>query len=128
MRFAKVEAPPTAPKISAVAEAAPALTLLGGLNGQFMIEEITRGARGQMPAADMTAIYVEIWDHLPQIAAALHIASATANCPLVEYNPKVLDVANRYLQEPIRTQGATYALPPGPGLGAAVRDTANIED
>ncbi len=64
VQFAKVEAPPTAPKISAVRRAAPNLTLLGGLNGQFMIEEITRGARGQMPAADMTSIYVEVWDHL----------------------------------------------------------------
>lgn len=62
--YAKVEAPPTAPKISAVRNATPALTLLGGLNGQFMIEEISRGARGQMPATDMTSLYVEIWDQL----------------------------------------------------------------
>ena len=61
---AKVEAPPTAPKISRVAEAAQGLVLLGGLNGQFMIEEIQRGARGCMPAADMTSFYVEIWDRL----------------------------------------------------------------
>ncbi len=65
VRYAKVEAPPTAPKISSVAAAAGgALTLFGGLNGQFMIEEIQRGARGQMPAADMTRNYVEIWNHL----------------------------------------------------------------
>jgi 2-keto-3-deoxy-L-arabinonate dehydratase len=61
---AKVEAPPTAPKISRVAEAASGLVLLGGLNGQFMIEEIQRGARGCMPAADMTSFYVHIWDRL----------------------------------------------------------------
>ena len=64
VRYAKVEAPPTAPKITAVREAAPELALLGGLNGLFMIEEITRGARGQMPAADMTALYVEVWNCL----------------------------------------------------------------
>lgn len=61
---AKVEAPPTAPKISRVAEAVKDLVLLGGLNGQFMIEEIQRGARGCMPAADMTSFYVQIWDRL----------------------------------------------------------------
>lgn len=61
----KVEQPPTAPKISKVCEAAgDSLVVLGGLNGQFMIEEIQRGARGQMPAADMTALYVAVWDHL----------------------------------------------------------------
>lgn len=61
----KVEQPPTAPKVSSVIEAAgDALLVLGGLNGQFMIEEMQRGARGQMPAADMTALYVAVWNHL----------------------------------------------------------------
>ena len=63
--YAKVEAPPTPPKISRVLEASEGrLTILGGLNGQFMIEEFQRGARGQMPAADMTRNYVEIWNCL----------------------------------------------------------------
>ncbi len=67
---AKVEAPPTAPKISRVLEAADGLTVLGGLNGQFMIEEIQRGARGCMPAADMTSFYVHIWDRLQENAVS----------------------------------------------------------
>ena len=63
--YAKVEAPPTAPKITATAAAAgDSLTLFGGLNGQFLIEEIRRGARGVMPAADMTRDFVAIWDAL----------------------------------------------------------------
>jgi 4-hydroxy-tetrahydrodipicolinate synthase len=63
--YAKVEAPPTAPKITATAAAAgESLTLFGGLNGQFMIEEIQRGARGVMPAADMTRDFVAVWDAL----------------------------------------------------------------
>ena len=62
---AKVEAPPTAPKISATAKAAgDSLALFGGLNGQFMIEEIQRGARGIMPAADMTRDFVAVFDAL----------------------------------------------------------------
>lgn len=61
----KVEQPPTAPKVTKVCEAAgDSLVVLGGLNGQFMIEEMQRGARGQMPAADMTALYVAVWNHL----------------------------------------------------------------
>ena len=63
--YAKVEAPPTAPKITqTVAAAGDALTVFGGLNGQFLIEEIRRGARGAMPASDMTDLYVQIWDAL----------------------------------------------------------------
>ena len=45
VQYTKVEAPPTAPKVSAVA-AAGGITVFGGLNGQFLIEEVDRGARG----------------------------------------------------------------------------------
>ncbi len=61
----KVEAPPTAPKVAAVvAQAGGGLTVFGGLNCQFIIEEWQRGARGQMPGSDRTRDLVEIWSHL----------------------------------------------------------------
>jgi 2-keto-3-deoxy-L-arabinonate dehydratase len=63
VRYAKVEAPPTAPKVTAVAKAGGPV-VFGGLNGQFLIEEMERGARGTMPGSDMTALYVEIWNRL----------------------------------------------------------------
>jgi 2-keto-3-deoxy-L-arabinonate dehydratase len=63
VRYVKVEAPPTASKVTAVLEAG-GLVVLGGLNGQFMIEEIGRGARGVMPGSDETSHYVEIWNRL----------------------------------------------------------------
>lgn len=53
----------------------------------------------------------------PQIAAAIHFAAALSNCPLLEYNPAVLEAANRHLREPIQMDGACYAVPEGPGLG-----------
>ncbi len=62
VEYVKAEAPPTAPKISRTLEAANGtLTLFGGLNGQFLIEECQRGARGTMPASDMASLYVEVW-------------------------------------------------------------------
>ena len=65
VRYAKVEAPPTARKISStVVASSDNLTLLGGLNGQFMIEEWRRGASGIMPASDMTWLFRSIWDDL----------------------------------------------------------------
>ena len=82
---AKVEAPPTAPKISRVAEAANGLVLLGGLNGQFMIEEIQRGARGCMPAADMTSFYVQIWDRLEAADTSSAWDCFTRILPLVRF-------------------------------------------
>ena len=63
VQYAKVEAPPTAPKITAVINAGGPV-VFGGLNGQFMIEEIERGARGIMPGSDMIAMFVDIWNRL----------------------------------------------------------------
>ncbi|WP_187775583.1 dihydrodipicolinate synthase family protein [Luteimonas suaedae] len=68
VRYVKVEAPPTAPKISAILdgydlkgdEAPP--VLFGGLNGQFLLEELDRGAVGTMPGSDLTAAFVAMWD------------------------------------------------------------------
>jgi 4-hydroxy-tetrahydrodipicolinate synthase len=63
VRLVKVEAPPTAPKISALAaEAGGKLTLFGGLNGNFYLEELARGSRGIMPGSDMTGLFVRVWD------------------------------------------------------------------
>lgn len=63
VRYVKVEAPPTAPKVTAVVSAGGPV-VFGGLNGQFLIEEMERGARGMMPGSDMTAHYVEIWNRM----------------------------------------------------------------
>jgi D-galactarolactone cycloisomerase len=57
----------------------------------------------------------------PQIAAALHFAAAAPACDLIEYNPLVLMVANRYLAEPIAMEGAGYVVPDRPGLGIEMR-------
>lgn len=63
----------------------------------------------------------------PQITAALHLAASTPHCPFVEYNPKVLEVANRHQEEPIVVRAARYLLPEKPGLGAAIRNGVGFE-
>jgi len=60
----------------------------------------------------------------PQIAAALHFAAAVDSCTLAEYNPKVLEVANRFLRQPIRLEGPCYEVPRTPGLGADIDEDA----
>ena len=65
VEYAKIEAPPTAPKITTTLEAAgDMLKLFGGLNGQFMIEEWQRGSRGIMPGSDLVSVYCSIWSAL----------------------------------------------------------------
>ncbi len=53
----------------------------------------------------------------PQIAAAIHFAAAIPNCQLLEYNPNVLEMANRFLSEPIECRAGRYSVPQRPGLG-----------
>jgi 2-keto-3-deoxy-L-arabinonate dehydratase len=63
IRYVKIEAPPTAPKTTEVLRASEgALTVFGGLNCQFLYEELERGAMGAMPNSDITHVYVRIWD------------------------------------------------------------------
>ena len=53
----------------------------------------------------------------PQIAAALHFAAATPNCPLCEFNPHVFDSANGFLRSPLVREGGEYHVSAAPGLG-----------
>jgi 2-keto-3-deoxy-L-arabinonate dehydratase len=62
VEYVKVEAPPTAPKTTALLSAGgDKVVAFGGLNCQFMLEEMDRGARGMMPGSDMIPQFVEIW-------------------------------------------------------------------
>lgn len=60
--YVKVEAPPTAPKITDILEQTKGdITLLGGLNGNFLIEELDRGSMGVMPGSDLCAPFLRLW-------------------------------------------------------------------
>ena len=86
VKLAKVEAPPSAPKISAVAKAAgDQLIQFGGLNCNFMIEEIERGARGMMPGSDLTAEFVSIWDALKRGDRDCAWSEFTRILPLIRF-------------------------------------------
>jgi galactonate dehydratase len=60
----------------------------------------------------------------PQIAAAIHFAAALPDCPMLEFNPTVFEVANRFLAGPLRLEETAYRLPSAPGLGAVVIEDA----
>jgi 4-hydroxy-tetrahydrodipicolinate synthase len=86
VKLVKIEAPPTAAKVSAVAKAAPGkLIQFGGLNCNFMIEEIERGARGMMPGSDLTAEFVAIWAALERRDVNTAWAEFTRILPLVRF-------------------------------------------
>ncbi|MFN7927421.1 MAG: dihydrodipicolinate synthase family protein [Blastocatellia bacterium] len=62
VRYTKVEAPPTTLKVSEVKQAVgDTMTIFGGLNGHFFLEELQRGARGTMPGSDLMPTFVQVW-------------------------------------------------------------------
>jgi len=86
---------------------------------------ITEGLR---LAAMATDAKTDVVPHLsiacgPQIAAALQFAAAV-HCHVVEYNPQVLTIANRFLHAPLRVEGDTYVVPQEPGLGIHMNEAA----
>lgn len=60
----KVEAPPTAPKVSAVVDALGDnhFAVLGGQNAQFCLDEYSRGAVGTMPACEFPDLLKPVLD------------------------------------------------------------------
>ncbi len=82
--YAKVEAPPTAPKISAVVKGAGIIPF-GGLNGNFFIEEHQRGSRGVMPGSDMIGDFRAIWNALEAGDRASAWRTFTRILPLIRF-------------------------------------------
>lgn len=83
---------------------------------------ITEGLRIARAAA---ACGVAVIPHVsialgPQLAAAIHFAAAVENCPMLEFNPAVVETANRFLRLPIAIDQANYCMPEGLGLGIEV--------
>ncbi len=63
VKLTKVEAPPTALKVTEVKQACgESLVIFGGLNGHFFLEELQRGTRGTMPGSDMMPMFVHVWN------------------------------------------------------------------
>jgi 2-keto-3-deoxy-L-arabinonate dehydratase len=86
VRLVKVEAPPTSPKVAKLRLIADdSLVLFGGLNGQFVLEELARGAAGTMPGCDMTDVFIRIWSAYQRGDAELARVEFTRALPLIRY-------------------------------------------
>jgi len=64
VRYIKEEMAPSAHHVSAVVAAAgqDSWGVFGGAFGRWMLSELERGASGFMPAAEVTDVYVQIWE------------------------------------------------------------------
>ncbi len=83
VKLAKVEAPPAAPKITALRDSG--LAIFGGLNAQFLIEEYERGAVGTMPNNDIPGVFAAIWKCLEDGDKAGAWTIFTRALPLIRF-------------------------------------------
>jgi dihydrodipicolinate synthase/N-acetylneuraminate lyase len=64
IRYVKEEAPPSGQRITKLTELAgdSLAAVFGGAGARYVIDELTRGARGTMPACEITELHVEMLD------------------------------------------------------------------
>ncbi|WP_321474213.1 mandelate racemase/muconate lactonizing enzyme family protein [uncultured Paludibaculum sp.] len=105
-------------------EIAPVLPALRFVQPDLGRTGITEGLRiAQLATAGNAAVLPHVSIALgPQIAAAIHFAAAIENAPLLEFNPSVFEVANRFLEEPLQVEDAHWQVPRTPGLGIRVKE------
>ncbi|MFN0109088.1 MAG: dihydrodipicolinate synthase family protein [Blastocatellia bacterium] len=86
VKLTKVEAPPTALKVTEVKQACgDSLVIFGGLNGHFFLEELQRGARGTMPGSDMMPMFVKVWNLFEAGKHAEARAEFNRHLPLIRF-------------------------------------------
>jgi len=64
IRYVKEEAPPSGQRITELSELAGSAldAVFGGAGARYVIDELTRGARGTMPACEITELHVAMYD------------------------------------------------------------------
>jgi dihydrodipicolinate synthase/N-acetylneuraminate lyase len=65
IRYVKEEAPPSGQRITELGELAGGSldAVFGGAGARYVIDELTRGAKGTMPACEITELHVAMYDH-----------------------------------------------------------------
>jgi dihydrodipicolinate synthase/N-acetylneuraminate lyase len=64
IRYVKEEAPPSGQRITKLTELAgdSLLAVFGGAGARYVIDELTRGAKGTMPACEISELHVQMFD------------------------------------------------------------------
>jgi 4-hydroxy-tetrahydrodipicolinate synthase len=97
-RWLKLEDDPTIQKVSAIRAANPDIGIFGGLGGNFMLEELQRGAIGMMTGFGFPEILVSIWRHFRAGEAERARDTFYRYLPLIRYeNQPGLNLALRKL-------------------------------
>jgi 4-hydroxy-tetrahydrodipicolinate synthase len=103
----KVEAPPTAPKVSALRAKAEGLSIFGGLDGYFLLEELGRGAVGTMPGSDLSDAFVRILDRFENGDADGAREDFARHLPLIRYELQP-DLGVSAMKTTLKSRGSSH--------------------
>jgi 4-hydroxy-tetrahydrodipicolinate synthase len=84
LRYVKDEAGHTLSRISEYRRTAPELSIFTGAHGRTLIDEMSRGASGSMPASGFGDLYIKVWDAWQAGRAAEAMEAFSRVCFLVE--------------------------------------------
>ena len=104
--YAKVEVPPTAPRVAeALALGGDDLIVFGGAGGNFYLEELRRGSVGTMPGAAIPEVFRRVWDLYQAGEDGQASREFDRYAPLLKTLGQGLGLANFLTKEVLRIRG-----------------------
>ena len=87
IRYVKEEAPPSGQRITQLTELAgdSLLAVFGGAGARYVIDELTRGAKGTMPACEITELHVAMFDRFRRRRRSRRARSVRAHAAAAQH-------------------------------------------
>lgn len=130
--YAKVETPPTPPRVTeAKALGGDDLIVFGGAGGNFFLEELRRGSVGTMPACAIPEVFRRTWDLYQRGADDEATREFNRYGPLLRQLGQGLGIAYHLTKEVLRLRGvfrkgAHVRHPAAPPDALAFQETARL--
>ncbi|MBM3948343.1 MAG: dihydrodipicolinate synthase family protein [SAR202 cluster bacterium] len=132
--YAKVETPPTPPRVAeATRLGGDAVIVFGGAGGRALIGELRNGSVGTMPGCAIPEVFHKVWDLYHEGKVADAEALLTRNMPMLDMYKESLDVSYHLTKEVLRLRRvfkSTYVRHPTipPGKAAIERVQRLVEE